>query len=197
MMVRVMIAIVNTKGGVGKTTSAIYMATALAELGNTLLWDADHQASATDWAQYAEESEDPLPFPVEPANLSTLRRGAPAGFDYVVIDTPPGDPRTLDAAIAASDVVVLPTEAAPQDMSRLWVTLEHLDENKKRVVLLTKTAPHTKAHRAAVDVLNEAQVPLFEADIPRREEVKNSFGLRPRNLFTYPAVVAELLEEIK
>ena len=193
-----MIAVVNTKGGVGKTTTAIYLAMSLSTLGPTLLWDADHQASATDWAHLAQGSGETLPYQVEPANLAILRRGSPDGFEFVVIDTPPGDPSTLDAAIAASDVVILPTEAAPQDMNRLWVTLGHLDASKPRVVLLTKTSAHTKAHRAAVDVLQEAEdVATFAADVPRREEIKNAFGTRPTNLYTYPAIVAELLEAMR
>ena len=54
------IAIVNTKGGVGKTTTAIYLAAGLHREGRTLLVDADRQQSAVLWSQ-----EDPIwPFPV-------------------------------------------------------------------------------------------------------------------------------------
>jgi len=43
-------AVVNTKGGVGKTTTAVHLATLLARQGPTLLIDADPQASAASWA---------------------------------------------------------------------------------------------------------------------------------------------------
>ena len=44
------IAIVNQKGGVGKTTLAIHLATAFTAAGrNTLLLDIDPQASAAEW----------------------------------------------------------------------------------------------------------------------------------------------------
>ncbi|MGQ4509943.1 ParA family protein [Dermabacteraceae bacterium P13147] len=56
------IAIHNSKGGVAKTTTAIYFASELAAHGKTLLWDADHQGSATMWAQQAEEAGDPQGF---------------------------------------------------------------------------------------------------------------------------------------
>lgn len=45
------IAIANDKGGVGKTTTAVMLATLLADKGPTLLIDADEKtASATEWA---------------------------------------------------------------------------------------------------------------------------------------------------
>ena len=41
---------VNTKGGVGKTTTAVYLATALSCQDRVVLLDADPQGSATSWA---------------------------------------------------------------------------------------------------------------------------------------------------
>ena len=67
------IAVVNTKGGVGKTTTAIYLATVASAQGkSTELLDADPQGSATSWAEIATEGSVPLPFQVSPANKITL-----------------------------------------------------------------------------------------------------------------------------
>ena len=64
-----MIAAVNLKGGVGKTTAVILIATQLVELGHTVtVLDMDSQGSATDWARIADEDGTPLPFEVRPAN---------------------------------------------------------------------------------------------------------------------------------
>ena len=58
------VAVVNIKGGVGKTTTAIALATLAARAGlDTVVLDADEQSSASLWAWNAEQDGRPLPFP--------------------------------------------------------------------------------------------------------------------------------------
>ena len=82
------VAFVNLKGGVGKTTSAIGTAEALARLGHTVtVRDADPSGAATLWAHKALSAGRPLPFGVEVVNRFTV--AAPAEEEWVLIDTPP------------------------------------------------------------------------------------------------------------
>lgn len=119
----------NTKGGVGKTTTSMMLAMAAHRAGHDVeVWDADPQGSATLWAMTSEDAGEPLPFEVRAANVAQLRRVESSGrvpdADMVIIDTPPGDPAVVQAAIDVADLVVIPTLASGLDIQRVWPTLE-------------------------------------------------------------------------
>ena len=106
------VAFVNLKGGVGKTTSAIGTAEALARLGHTVtVRDADPSGAATLWAHKALSGGRPLPFGVEVVNRFTV--AAPAEEEWVLIDTPPLQTDLVEAAVDAADLVLLVTTTGP------------------------------------------------------------------------------------
>ena len=124
------IAVTNPKGGVGKTSTSMLIAAVFAHRGDDVtVIDLDRQGTALDWAERVEErneadgdSSSQLPFAVE---LSIPRQvgkmAARIGKKGVaIIDTPPGDPDAIEAAIAASDFVIVPTRATNADLSRVW-----------------------------------------------------------------------------
>jgi chromosome partitioning protein len=188
------LAIVNTKGGVTKTTSSMHVAVALSKFGRTAVLDADPQGSASDWAIDVEEGGRLLPFDVKVVNQRTLTREANA-YDHAVIDTPPGDPRTIDAAIAAADIVLVPTQASELDIKRVWPTLDAASAAGKPVaVLLVKTRQNTLALAAAVEAFEASEIAVLETQIPLREAIQNSYGTIPTELFGYDQVAADLLE---
>ena len=66
------VAVVNLKGGVGKTTTALYFAQVAREEGNVpLVIDADNERSALEWSLSGE-----LPYEVVPAEKDGLARQA-------------------------------------------------------------------------------------------------------------------------
>ena len=121
------VALLNQKGGVGKTTLALHLAGKWAREGRrVLLVDADPQGSALDWsAQRAKESL-PRLFGVIGLARDTLHREAPElarAVDHLVIDGPPRVAGLLRSALLAADLVMIPAQPSPFDG---WASAEML-----------------------------------------------------------------------
>lgn len=192
------IACVNIKGGVGKTTSAIALASAAARAGfSATVLDADPQASASLWSDGAADIDDPLPFAVCPANISTLKRLKSSVDAVDIIDCPPSG-NVIDEAVAVAEFIVVPTSPKPADMAKTFETVETLERaGKSFAVLLTSVRTGTLAAKGSLAELDEHGVPRFEASIPLREDVGNFFGNSfGEELYGYDEVFNEILGEI-
>lgn len=121
------VALLNQKGGVGKTTLALNLAGEWARQGRRVtLIDADPQGSALDWSQQRIREGLPRLFGVIGLARDTLHREAPElaqGADYVVIDGPPRVASLLRSALLAADLVLIPVQPSPLDG---WASAEML-----------------------------------------------------------------------
>lgn len=188
------LTITNTKGGVGKTTTTILLALAASRRGQKVnVCDADPQGSATDWAEIAKDSGEPLPFDVQPVNAASLKRLHSSPERLTLIDTPPGDGKTVQAAIDAADGIIIPTLPSTMDFLRTWETLESVG-NKRAAILLTSAEARTRALASALAALEEGQVTAFTTIISKRQAVRLAAGTSPADLCGYEDVYKELSE---
>lgn len=192
------VAMVNLKGGVCKSTSAVYLAAGLARHGRTLLVDADPQGTVLTWSELAGDGFPPV-VSLPTRDLRRRLRELAKDYEHVVIDTAPGNPAISRSAVLAADVVVIPTSPTLVDLDRLRPTLELLIEVEEQQpfevrILLTRVRGGTISGRAAREYLgDEVELPLFEATITLREFYGASFGLVIENLGEYADVLQELL----
>lgn len=169
------IAVVNQKGGAGKTTIALNLAAALAAEGRrVLLVDADPQQTAQDWAAVRPT---PPPFQVIGLVKPVLHRDLPkmaADYDHVVIDGAPRNYEVARSAIAAADLVLIPVQPSGADFwaSRETVNLvkeaHDLKETQKSVFVVSRKIGRTVLGRDIADALAEFDVPILQAGTTQR-----------------------------
>ena len=179
------VAIVNQKGGTGKTTLATNLAWVLAEKGNVLLVDADPQASALNWV--AGESEVPSTLTVqgtETDDVPRLVRSKVAdGYDWVIIDGPPGITKTTADAVRVADVVLIPTQPSPLDVwaaSDIVAAVQARQKTTrgkpKAAFVITMAQPRTRLSHQIDDALNDMGIPVLQARTTRRVAYPNAIN---------------------
>jgi chromosome partitioning protein len=194
------LGLVSSKGGTGKTTSAVSLAMVLHRQGRTLAVDCDPQGSLMSWSAEAADEGHPLPFTVVsmPARDVHLRLAdLGAGYEHVVVDTPPGDFAIIRSAILASETVLVPVSPTGLDLNRIRPTFEVLAEigvsHPLEVgVLLTKVRRGTRSARAARADLAEQGYPALNTEIPLAEHFAGAFGTVPTMVGEYWELLAEL-----
>lgn len=189
------VSIINLKGGVGKTTSAMALAEAATRSGaRAVVLDCDPQASASTWDALVADEGGELPFEVRPGNVAILRRLRDSEGTVTLIDCPPTG-NVTDEAMLAADIVIVPSSPSSADVQKTWDTVDALERNGKPYgVLLTKVNYQTRSYRATVEALEERGTSVFDTQIPQREDLKNYFGNRfGEELFGYSRVWDEIV----
>ena len=169
------IALLNQKGGVGKTTLSVNLAAALALSGQaTLLVDADPQGSALDW-QAARRGESL--FPVVGMAKPTLHKDIPSlakSYQHVVIDAPPRANDLAKSAILAAGLVVIPVQPSPYDV---WAAEEIIkiiaettvfNEKLKTVFAINRKIVNTAIGRDVAEALKGYPFSLANSCICQR-----------------------------
>jgi chromosome partitioning protein len=163
------IVVSNVKGGVGKTTTAVYLAGAAAERARDAVYliDADRQASSAEWFE-----QRPIPGVelVEAPSERTVAKAMEKGEGIVVVDTPPGDERIVRAALTRADALVIPTRAGGVEPNRVVATLEMTPANIPAGVVICSARLGTRDLEATVAWWADLEIPVWGI-IPERVSI--------------------------
>ncbi|ECY1471830.1 AAA family ATPase [Escherichia coli] len=168
------IAVLNQKGGSGKTTIATHLARALQLDGaDVLLVDSDPQGSARDWAAVREDQ----PLTVVGIDRATIDRDLKnvARKEFVVIDGAPQAADLAISAIKAATFVLIPVQPSPYD---IWAASDLVDLVKQRIELtdgklqaafvVSRAIKGTRIGAEVTEALNGYGLPVLESRITQR-----------------------------
>ncbi len=172
------VALLNQKGGVGKTTLALHLAGRWAGKGRrVLVVDADPQGSALDWSEQRASLGHPRLFGVLGLPRETLHRELPAiaaDVDHVIVDGAPRIAGVARSALLAADVVIVPATPSPLDGWASAEMLRLLDEARvfrpdliARMVL-NRCATRTVIARETAEAMAGQEPPVLAARIGQR-----------------------------
>lgn len=180
------IAVVNQKGGSGKTTISMQLAGTLARRGKKLLVvDADPQGTATRWAA---SSDDDKPFPASVVGLSAANTKVHRevkkfidNYDFIIIDCPPAaDSPVPQSALLIADLALVPLIPSPLDMwaavgiRQVINTVSTINENLKSRLVMNQCQPNTTLAQEALEVLPEFGIELCSTYIRHRQVYRQS-----------------------
>ena len=159
------------KGGVGKTTTSVYLA-AVAAASNrrsVTLVDADAQASSADWLEGADDDllrkVSVVEAPTERLLMKALDR-IPKD-DLAVVDTPPGQERLLAKALEKASAVVVPTRVGGVETSRALAVLDLVPTGKPAGLVISSARTFTRDYQDALAEWEEAGVTVW-GTVPER-----------------------------
>nr|WP_234983822.1 ParA family partition ATPase [Pseudacidovorax sp. RU35E] len=172
------IALLNQKGGAGKTTLSTHLAGAFACRGERVtLIDADPQESALDWAQRRLQSGQGRLYGVFGLARDTLHKEVPQialQADRVVIDGPPRVASLARSALLAADLVLIPVQPsaydvwATQEMVALIQEAQVFRPGLRAAFVINRRIVGTVIGREARDALADQPFPTLRADIAQR-----------------------------
>lgn len=182
----VVIAMLNIKGGTGKSTLAINLGAALQRRGkDAVIVDADQEATVRDWVSARDESST-VDFPSvlaadRPEMLAASIRAIKA--DYVIIDTPGSNELVSGKAIGVADVALIVMQPSAADIWQAAKTVTQINQKRdlggkiEAAFVINRVSSATKLSKETLSgEWNEYGIPMLETTIGNRVQFAQTLG---------------------
>lgn len=169
------IAVLNQKGGAGKTTISTHLARAFQLRGKkVLLVDSDPQGSARDWSA-ANENQPVVTVGIDRPTIERDLKGLSGQADIAIIDGAPQAHELAVSALKAADLILIPCQPSPYD---IWACADLVDLVKARVEItdgklkaafvVSRAITGTKIGREVIEALDGYGLPILERHVHQR-----------------------------
>lgn len=178
------IAIVNPKGGVGKSTTALLLSTTLARGTKVTLLDADPNRPQEEFAAGGNVPANlTIVSDVDEDNIADKIEEASAAAPFVVVDLEGTAAKIVVLAIQQADLVIIPCGGSQLDARQAGRAVRLVQQQEKALgrvkpgfklpfaIVFTKTNPviRTKMLKHVEDTFKKAGFPLFQVEVHDRQ----------------------------
>jgi len=188
----IVLALVNPKGGSGKTTTALVLALALAEAGQRVaLLDLDPAGNLAAWVEENQARGDQVPFGFSRYESSDQNIVKLIGsfvdsgdYDILILDTEGAARDTTTKAFSRTSHVLIPLSDSPQEARKAIVAIQTITEMEDvyqrpipyRIVFTrTNAAIKTRDYKYLVEQMREGDVPVLPVELVARQPYKTIF----------------------
>jgi chromosome partitioning protein len=181
------IVISNPKGGTGKSTTSLVLATTLARHGASVTaFDCDPNRHLVAWKDGPSQSKVEVIGHADSSNIARMLKAEAARQQFVIADLEGTASLMVASAILAADLVIIPTQGSAMDASQARRAISFIDDQAVAVgprpyrVLFTRTKPGfaTRDERVIRETLVGAGVPMFGTDLAERAAYRSMFTYR-------------------
>lgn len=180
-----LIAILNSKGGVGKSTLAVHAAAWLQEQGLRLVvLDADAQSSTSEWLSQAAPSIR-IERCATVARINECLSGAVAGYDVVLADGPAALGAETVTLAGAADLVLMPIGPSMMDVRASYRTarlLYHVrlrlrrDGRPQVLTVLNRVQSRTRLAQVVVEAVGRYGFAVARTPLSLRQAYAEACG---------------------